>query len=295
MIVISLGNYLIAMKSLCLYLKKRFPILPLSLFTLLTITGMAKTTQTQANYGKIILLSLVYISFLFHLRLLDEFKDYEYDNEYHPNRPVQCGEISLNQIKILGIVNFIVMLIASIMASDLSITPVFLLVIFYSLIMYKEFFIKNFYERTATLYLISHQIVFIPLYSYFYSSLNSSLWHIDNVNKLFLFGYTLIPVVLIEIGRKMSHRFDEQGNKTNDTYAFVWGERKTIVVFSILIILSGLFSFYIDEFSSIFSWLIIVLGMILFTGSFLFQKQILKFNMVLTIIFALGFPALLLI
>lgn len=295
MIVVSLKNCLITMKFLYFYLKKRFPILSLSLFALLTITGIAKTIQVQANYGKSILLSLVYISFLFHLRVLDEFKDYQYDNKYHPDRPVQRGEISLDQIRIVGIINFVIMLSASIIASDLLIVPIFLLVLFYSLIMYKEFFIKNFYERSPIFYLISHQIVFIPLCFYFYSSLNSSFWHINNVNKLSLFCYTLIPMVLIEIGRKMSHRFDEQGNKTNDTYAFVWGERKAIIVFSSLIILSGLFGFYINDFSSIFSWLTIILGAVLFTGSFLFQKQILKLNMVLTIIFALGLPALLLI
>lgn len=295
MIIIALGNHLLIMKSIYLYFRKRFPIVPLFLFSLITIIGVSKKINTHPNYAKIILFPFIYTGFLFHLRILDEFKDFEYDSKHHPDRPIQRGEISLRQIKILGIINFILMLVAAISASSCSLVPIFFLVIFYSFLMYKEFFIKNFYERAPIYYLISHQIVFIPLYLFFYSSLNGFFWRIDDVNKLALFCYTLIPLVLIEIGRKMSHRFDEHGKKTADTYAHLWGERKTITVFSTLIILAGLFSFFIDNFGLIYSLFLITVGVILFRGGFLFPRQIIKFNMVLTVTFALGLPALLLI
>lgn len=283
------------MKSLSSYFKQRFPLLPLFLFALLTIAGTSRKIQAPKDYLKIFLLSLIYTGFLFHLRVLDEFKDFDYDNRYHPDRPIQEGKISLKQVKILGVINLVMMLVASIMASSLTLTSLFLFVIFYSLIMFKEFFIKNFYEKSPLLYLISHQIVFIPLYLYFYSSLNSSLWTVNNLNKLSLFSYTLIPIVLIEIGRKMNYRFDEQRKKTSDTYLFVWGERKTISLFSSLVILSGLFSLYIQNFRWLFSLSILTSGLVLFIGGFLFPKRIIKFNLVITVISALGLPTLLLL
>lgn len=283
------------MKSLYAFLKQRFPVFPLLIFSILTISGVSTRIQLHTNYIKVILLAFIYTGFLFHLRILDEFKDYEYDSHYHPDRPVQSGEISLKQIGILGIINLAIMFAASLIASGLKLIPLLIFVIFYSFVMFKEFFIKSFYEKSPALYLISHQVVFIPLYFYFYSSLNSSFWTITDLEKLSLFCYSLIPVVLIEIGRKMNYRFDKEGKRTNDTYLFVWGEKRTISIFSALLILSGMFSFYIPSFRWPLSVLILISGLIIFIGGFQFPKKIIKFNMIITFISVLGLPALLLI
>ena len=285
----------ITMKSLYVFLKQRFPIFPLLIFSILTISGISTKIQPYTNNAKVILLAFIYTGFLFHLRILDEFKDYEYDSRYHPDRPVQSGEISLKQIKIFGIINLAIMLAASLIASSLKLISLLIFVIFYSFVMFKEFFIKNFYEKSPVLYLISHQVVFIPLYLYLYSSLNSSFWPITDLEKLSLFCYSLTPVILIEIGRKMNYRFDKEGKKTNDTYLFVWGERRTISTFSILLILSGMFSFYIQNFRWLLSILILISGLVIFIGGFLFPKKIIKLNMVITFISVLSLPALLLI
>jgi len=226
---------------------------------------------------------------------LDEFKDYEYDSRYHPDRPVQSGQISLKQIKTLGIINLAIIFVVSLIVSSLKLIFLLVFVIMYSFAMFKEFFIKNFYERSPTFYLIFHQVVFIPLYLFFYSSLNSHFWFITNIERLPLFCYSLVPIVLIEIGRKMNYRFDKKGEKTNDTYLFVWGERETISAFSTLLILSGALSFYIEDFKWLSSAFVLVSGLIIFIGGFLFPKRIIKFNMAITFISVLSLSVLLLI
>lgn len=283
------------MKSLYYYFKERFPFFPLFVYSFLTISGISNKIQIHTKLIQVLLLSIVYTSFLFHLRILDEFKDFEYDSKHHPGRPIQKGTISLSKIKIIGIINFFILLFASVTVTKQDIVLLILFVMIYSLLMFKEFFIKNFYEKSATLYLISHQIVFIPLFLFFYSSLITTFWFPDNLPGYSLFIYTLIPIVLIEIGRKMKYRFDKHGRKTDDTYLFIWGERRTINIFSALVVLSGLLSFSIQNFNWLISSFILTLGLFLTIGGFLFPKKIIKFNMMITIFFALGLPALLLI
>ena len=283
------------MKSVLNYFKERFPVVPLFVFSFITISGISNKIQIQPDQIRIALLSLVYTSFLLHLRILDEFKDFEYDSRYHSDRPIQRGAITLNKIKYIGIANFNVMVITSIIASRPSLIPLIVFVIVYSLIMFKEFFIEDFYKKSPTLYLISHQIVFIPLYVFLYSSIASKFWLPKSVEQYSLLIYTFIPMILVEIGRKMKYRLDEHGNKTDDTYLVVWGERTTIGVFSALVILSGLLSFFVQNFPSFASALIVLLGLCLAAGGMIFPKKIIKFNMVITVVVVLGLPALLLV
>lgn len=283
------------MRSIVNYFKERFPFIPLFVFSFLTISGISQKIQIHSEFIQIALLSLVYTGFLFHLRILDEFKDFEYDSKYHPDRPVQRGAISLRQIKYLGIGNVIVMLICSAATSRPMLIPLFLFVLLYSLLMFKEFFIEDLYKKSPTLYLTTHQLVFIPLYLFLYSSIRSRFWLPESVENYSLFIYTFIPIILVEIGRKMNYRLDEHGEKTNDTYLVVWGEKITIGVFSALVILSGLLSFFIQNYTSIASSLLVTLGVLLAAGGFRSPKKIIKFNMVVTIVVVLGLPALLLV
>jgi hypothetical protein len=283
------------MEPLANYFKERFPVIPLFIFSFLTIAGLSNKIQIQQHYLLIALLSVVYTSFLLHLRILDEFKDFEYDSKYHPDRPIQRGAIPLERIKYIGIVNILVMTITSVIASKPLIIPLIIFVILYSLLMYKEFFIHDFYKKSPSLYLISHQIVFIPLYLFLYSSIESSFWLPESIEQYSLLIYTFIPMILVEIGRKMKYRLDKHGNKTDDTYLVVWGEKTTIGVFSALVILSGLLSFLIQNFPSIASTLIVLLGLCLAAGGMIAPKKIIKFNMVITVVVVLGIPALLLL
>ena len=283
------------MEPLANYFKERFPLISLLVFSFLTIAGLSNKIQIQHHFIQIALLSIVYTSFLLHLRILDEFKDFEYDSRYHPDRPIQRGAIPLKTIKYIGIANFFVLMIISIMASKPALLALIVCVILYSLLMFKEFFIKDFYKKSPSLYLISHQIVFIPLYLFLYSSIESSFWLPESIEQYSLLIYTFIPMILVEIGRKMKYRLDKHGNKTDDTYLVVWGEKTTIGVFSALVILSGLLSFLIQYFPSIASTLIVLLGLCLAAGGMIAPKKIIKFNMVITVVVVLGIPALLLL
>jgi len=283
------------MDSLYNYLKERFPALPLFVFTILTLSGIAKNIQYDGKYIHVLLLALVYLGFLFHLRILDEFKDYNYDKKYHSQRPVQRGSISLTTIRNLGIINLLVITLLSFIVNHSYQFILFVFVILYTFLMFKEFYIKSFYEKSPTIYLFSHQIVFIPLYLYFFLSLENTINFLGGLSSASLFIYTIIPVILVEIGRKMNHRLDSKGNKTNDTYVYVWGEKNTILIFFLLVMFGGFMGRFINNFLLIYSNMIVSFGLLLLIIGMFEPKKIMENNMLITILCVLGIPLMLLL
>jgi 4-hydroxybenzoate polyprenyltransferase len=281
-------------KNIMQYLKERFPIVSLSLFSLITALAINSSSETH-NYIKVFCVALIYLLFLFHLRVLDEFKDYQYDNENHKDRPIQSGLISLSFIKKIGVINFVLLNFIALLISSPYVFLLCMVSLLYTGLMFKEFFIPDYLRKRPVFYLISHEIVLIPLYLFFYSVINGKLWFFSDFNKLSLFLYTFIPIILIEIGRKLKHRYSKEGKTTNDTYAFIWGERKSIQIFSILILIAGLLSIFIQNFNFIFSTLIIISSFIIFLGSYLYPKLIIDNNMLITSIFVLALPFLILV
>lgn len=278
-----------------LYFQDRFPLIPLIIFCALSIFGIASIFMHPIPKNQILWLTLVYIGFLLHLRILDEFKDYHYDAKYHPKRPVPSGSINLAFLKSLDLINLVLIVMFAFFVSSPQIFLLFALVLIYSALMFQDFFINNFYERSPALFLVAHQAVFVPFYLFFYSALNRSIWSPFALDKISHFIYLILPIVLIEIGRKISHRIDPSGHKTSDTYAYVWGQKTTLRVFAILIITAGALSLFIKNFQSYFSLLLIFAGAAVFLGSSRWQDMITKHSMLLTSIVALTLPSLLLL
>ena len=276
------------------YLRERFPIVSLSLFSFITALAINSSFEVH-NYIKVFCVALIYLLFLFHLRVLDEFKDYQYDNKNHKDRPIQRGLISLSFIKTIGVINFVLLSSIALLVSSIYVFLLCMVSLLYTGLMFKEFFISDYLRKRPVFYLISHEIVLIPLYLFFYSVINGKLWVFSDFNKLSLFLFTFIPIILIEIGRKLKHRYSTEGKITNDTYAFIWGEKKSIQIFAILVLIAGLLSVFIQNFNFIFSALIIISSFIIFLGSYLYPKLIINNNILITSTFVLGLPFLLLL
>jgi 4-hydroxybenzoate polyprenyltransferase len=270
------------------YFSKRFPLLPLLLYTTLT-AGAIQYYFQKFDAAHILGSSFMYLCFLLHLRILDECKDEQYDKNNHPDRPVQKGDISLRILRYIGLGNIVVIILLAFYISKIPELFLLLFSLFYSFLMFKEFFIGELLRKHIVFYLVSHQVVFIPLFFFFYSVFNKHIWLPKTMSSLLHIIVIVIPIVLIEIGRKMVHRYHD-GKKTNDTYAYVWGEENSLRVFSLILFIAGIFSFGITHFSFFASLSILFLASVLFTGSFLFPKSILRNYMVITTASALYLP-----
>ena len=241
------------------YLKERFPVLPLILFASSSIFGMSFALEANPGILESTLTVCFYVLFLLHLRLLDEKKDFLYDNEFHTTRPVQRGLISLKELKLVGIVNLIIIsLIGIIISYSLLSMILFFITLSYTFIMCKEFFIHDFYKQSPSLYLLSHQIVFIVLYLYIISNFLGP--QLLTLKSILLSVYLTIPILIIELGRKVKHRTSSSGENTNDTYAYIWGSRRTIITICITILVGAIVLYFFNS-----TYLISSLSLVLFT------------------------------
>ena len=274
------------MTKLKTYLTDRFPLVPLAIYSLATGLGI-NSAFNQIDLQKVVITTLLYLSFLLHLRVLDEFKDYAYDNLNHPDRPVQTGLITLGELKIVGILNLVVLFLLAYFASPPQVILLLIIALLYTILMFKEFFAPEFLRSRPLLYLVTHQLVLIPLFLFFYSLFNKHAWTINDLSRSSRLFYTILPATLIEIGRKLKNRYNDKGEKTSDTYAYWWGEKNSLLAFAALVLVAGLLSLYITGFNPLFSFLIIASALIIFAGSFYYQGFLIEKNMLITSFYTL--------
>jgi 4-hydroxybenzoate polyprenyltransferase len=276
---------------IALYIKKRFPVVPLFFFTSL-VGCSAEYYLTQATSYRGIVAGITFLLFFLHLRLLDEFKDFEFDSAFHKDRPIQTGDISMGNIKVILVVNFIILLILGL---TLNFGYLLLIPLGYSFFMFKEFFVNDFYHKNSVAYLLAHEMVFFPLYLFIFSYLNDKIYLFNNIDHFLLYVYFIIPVTLIEIGRKMNHRYDNFNKQTDDTYVFIWGEKNTIRVFFGLCTINALILAFLGNQPPIVLFAALCLSVTYFVSDQKFKNLIMKNHMLFTMLGGYTFPLLLFI
>lgn len=233
-------KYLIRIKK---YTDERFPIIQSFIFANLLCISIIITSQIIMNNKTVLLFNckiligcITFFLVLFHLRLMDEFKDKKKDKIAYPDRMLSKGLISLNDLKILLFIIIILEIIINIFTS-LQMFLIYLCIFIYSLLMYKDFFLKKLLKKSTRLYLISHQIIFYILFYYIIASTKEYNLKIFDNSKLFfllIIMYCLL-MTLFEIGRKTWSR--DRENKMIDTYSKAWGVKNVSFVLIFLVII----------------------------------------------------------
>ncbi|MBD3300531.1 MAG: hypothetical protein GF347_04215 [Candidatus Moranbacteria bacterium] len=221
------------MKNILIYIKERFPILPALIYCVLFILTIFDFFQNY-NPINIFLLTVSLFLFLFSIRLQDEIKDYQYDNQKHRERPLQRGIISLEAIKNLLLITIIIQV--SIQAVFFfEYFRIFLIIAFYNLMIFKEFFIKKFLDNHIFIYLISHQFIFFLIIYYFMQIASHKNLEFNRTAVLFSISLFFVPL-LWEIGRKIKHRYSSNNAPTDDTYVYYLGRKKAFAFLILLFI-----------------------------------------------------------
>lgn len=101
---------------------------------------------------------VVQLLFFFRLRLFDEIKDYSHDIKFNPTRPLARGALTIDQTK-LALVVFIAIELLISGAIGRSYFFIHLLAVFYSLLMFEEFFIGTWLRPHLTTYGLVHTLV----------------------------------------------------------------------------------------------------------------------------------------
>jgi len=131
-------------------------------FTWANALYISKAAHYTFEAGNFVLVAILMLSFFFRMRCFDEIKDYEVDLNINPTRPLARGILSIAQVK-KGL--FVMILLELVISGYLGFWPfvIHTIAIFYSLMMYEEFFIGDLLRPHLTTYAVSHTFVSVLL------------------------------------------------------------------------------------------------------------------------------------
>lgn len=169
------------------------------------------------------------IAFYFKLRLYDEVKDYELDVLINKTRPLPRGLLTHKDMYLgMAVCIAIELLCFSLMGPNslIGIT----LAILYSLLMYKEFFIREKIRPYLTTYALSHTIVtvFLSFAIFSFLSQENILTLIKNPTLLSFAMANWLLFNIFEFGRKTFAKSEERENV--DTYSSLFGRTGAVLL-----------------------------------------------------------------
>ena len=251
------------LKRFNIYQKERFQIAILIFTTISVVLSSAAVVLKPGDiiskhWIEIIIGLITSLLFMFHIRVLDEYKDYDFDSRYHKNRPVQRGIISLKELLSLNIIGLIILFSINIITSIKA--TIFLLFAFgYTLIAGKEFFIRNWIRKRFFLYNFVNLLQLLFLQFYLYSIIEPDFSFSNPILSMH-FVFVLFNVGLLEFARKLKTKSEE--NEAQDTYSAKLGIKKASMIYTaICFIVFGLFSYMFFQISKNMS--LFILGILL--------------------------------
>ena len=222
------------------YLLERFQIIPLSILVASDILVIHRITYNQNIFiWKYVIYFMFVILYLFHNRLADDRRDYDFDKKFYPNRAVQKGLISLRQINNLSYIATFLMVIIAGSFSFLSLA-IFTLLILYTLVAKKDFFLpKDFKEKHLFVYNFLNMLQILSLQIFIYVSIINSLDFTHFIYSHILFVFILS--IQVEISRKIKPEI----SLANDLYSDRMGMGRSIILWGVFGIFSIINSAYL--------------------------------------------------
>jgi 4-hydroxybenzoate polyprenyltransferase len=233
-------------KRFFIYQNERFPFLAHGLlisafsFSAISYSRLCRGFVTFIDIPQYLNCILITVTLFFLVRVFDEFKDKEEDALYRKNLPVPRGLIRLKELLIVGIITFIIQLVAILLHNKILYST-YLPVIIYLCLMGKEFFIASWLKNNQFWYVVSHMFI-IPLVDIYASSYD---WLLQGVaapkGLLFFFGVSYMNGIVLEIGRKIkTPATEEQGVKS---YTFLLGTRNAIFYWLTILLITLLLAY----------------------------------------------------
>lgn len=158
--------------------------------------------------------------FFFHLRVFDEHKDFLEDLQHYPDRVLQRGLVTLDQLKFLGGLAIAFEVILAALRGPATLVAL-LVALGFSILMLKEFFVPDWLKRQFLLYAVSHLLV-MPLLSLLVFSFATGRWPWQAPAWYWVYAWVGFFVTFNwEVSRKI--RAPEDEIEGVDTYTRVFG------------------------------------------------------------------------
>jgi 4-hydroxybenzoate polyprenyltransferase len=224
------------------YQQERFPIVMHGILLLVVSLGALGFSVWQTGTGQFPNIAQIAIGFVtvfiffFQLRVADEYKDFEEDSHYRPERPVPRGLVSLRELAILGVIGAVIQIGINFWL-NVDLVDFLLIVWAYMVLMRVEFFAPKWLKAHPTVYLVSHMLIMPLIYLYLMAcGALTATGQMPPEFEWFL-AAAFFNGIVIEIGRKI--RAPEAEQEGVDTYSSVWGMRPAVIVWLLSMMLSG--------------------------------------------------------
>jgi 4-hydroxybenzoate polyprenyltransferase len=163
------------------YLAERFPLLGNVLLILAYTSSNLFLARVLTEPGRAVhydlssvLAAFTLLGFFFHLRVFDEHKDFLDDLRHYPDRVLQRGLVTLDQLKVLGAAALLLEIVLTVLRGPAAFTA-WVAAFGFSVLMLKEFFAGEWLKRHFLLYATSHMLV-MPLLSLMIFSFATGRW-----------------------------------------------------------------------------------------------------------------------
>lgn len=228
------SDFLSLLKRFYVYQEERFPIIFLILATFpVILSSHAIIAGANLSFLNVFLLLLASISYFFHIRVIDEHRDFKHDSLYHNDRPVQKEIISLIELKKIDFIAIVLFLIISVFTSFYALLLALIMLV-YTFFGSREFFLGRKIRRHFFLYnavnLVQMLLLQIFVYSFFFVN-----FYLNDV-ILIHFLFVSIGTMMFEFLRKIKTPQLESTGK--DTYTWYFGFNKSLFIYFFLVCLN---------------------------------------------------------
>ncbi|MBD1434784.1 UbiA family prenyltransferase [Sphingobacterium sp. DN00404] len=232
-------------KRFWIYQRERFPLLAHGIlisafsFSAIAYSRISRGVEGFISWQHFLVGVFTTVTLFLLVRIFDEFKDAKEDAMYRKELPVPRGLISLQELRLVGIVLFLAQI-----AINLIFFPKMLIiygiVIFYLCLMGKEFFVADWLKKRPFWYVTSHMLI-IPLIDIYASGLDWLLAGVDAPKGLlFFFAVSFMNGIVLEIGRKIRNPSDEKVGV--ETYSYMLGAKKATGLWIFILFVTWLLS-----------------------------------------------------
>lgn len=237
-------------KRWILYIQESFSLLTrmlLSFFICLAIYALQK-----GMYGSSVRLSAVTLVvstvscylLLLYVRVTDEFKDYNVDMKYFPDRPVPSGRISLRDLTVLKFTVAGLLIILNTVYSYAIIEFIVTYIAFY--LMAKWFFMEKLISNNRLLAFATHGPMYIILYYYIAAMfLKSNNLAVSFTDTLLISLWIWFPCMVWEFSRKTFAPEDEK--EGYQTYSKMIGFKASTSIANLFLIIQVIFLFLLAD------------------------------------------------
>lgn len=249
-----------------LWVNERFPLTNTPLFFILWFLSFSVAIPAQATISpaKIALGCLLSLSFFLLLRVLDEHKDYADDCLHHPQRVLQQGIISLAHLKLLGALCVLLQLggIALLAQGKQQVWLSWGLLLSWTFLMTKEFFVAEWLKRHFALYALSHTLV-MPFVIWWLATLASPVATLE-LPLIFLMLLAFLCGLIFEITRKCKGPDEDREEVTS--WSQLYGRPLSVLMIVSLLILMAITQYFLIlcKTGAVSGWFYVVSGFVNF-------------------------------